>query len=59
MYCGSFEIMSMYHHACVRLVLGIVMEVLDYTTDVLVFRIVAKAGLDKSETEPLVVPYMQ
>ena len=39
-----------------RLVLGVVLEVLDYTTDLLVFKLVATTGLEKPATEPLVVP---
>ena len=38
------------------LVLGVVLEVLDYTTDLLVFKLVATTGLEKPATEPLVVP---
>ena len=40
------------------LVLGVVLEVLDYTSDCLVFKIAATEGLKNARTEPLVVPYV-
>jgi hypothetical protein len=35
---------------------AVVLEVLDYTTDVVVFKIVASDGQKRDQTAPLVVP---
>ena len=41
----------------VLLVVGIVLEILDYVSDVLVFKFVLSEGSKNAATEPLVTPY--